>query len=714
MRFAGWVLVLVTASAPAWARPADKVKPGAEAPAPAAAPAAPAPAKPAPAPAPPPKSAIERSPWWNDAWSHRRVITVGDASKGATPRNVAFADLPTLGVARPDGHDLRVIDADGKELPVQVLAAGFEDRALVAFPAAARASVLLYFGNPRASAPKAATIQAGLVLESRALGEGNPADWPSMQKLLDRSPKVNGRWMRSTIALGFNPLGPWDNGIFLFTGWLECPVDGAYGFATNALDASFLLVDDRLVAEWPGWHGPHGGAGGEHQGKIDLKKGLHRIQYVNAFRAHGACTVGWQKPGEERLSPIPAEAFAGVYLATAGPAETRGGPVPDFAWGFEDDLGYEGRPVTAVRFRPLGRTAGAVWNFGDGVTSTEEAPLHLYLEAATVPVTMTLGGAAVTQKIAVRPTRGHLNRSYEQRIVAYADLLKDYPVAGLSGAACLEMGQICHEGRKFDAAIRAIRGAMEKGYRTPQSEPEEVWYNRLFELYRDQGKFDDALWVCERLLLNPHTESHMARSLYMKATVLFEDKGDAAGAEACLKEILGKYARAGTDYVRFAFIRSGELALLRGEREAARKTLEDAEVNPAWRRWAGDFDVSEGAHAINFEEYLRQNEFDAAGQEILSWEWQKPTVILGGLSRHLRGRLYLARKWYDRALREFDRALAADPKAPFADEALVWKGAALEGLKQNDKARACYETVIRQFPESQLVAMAREKLEKLK
>ncbi len=676
------------------------------------------------APKTPPDRASERTPekppaenpdrWWNDAWSHRRTLTVESVFHGAKPRDVAVAEVPTRGLVRPDGNDLRVFGPDGKEVLAQVLACGLEDRALVAFAAPASGAYRLYFGNPKATAPRRADLRVGLVLESRARGPGDPVDWPAMQQILQKSPQVQGRWLRPTIALGYNPLGSWDNGIFNFTGWLECPADGAYVFATNSLDASFLLIDGRLVASWPGWHGPQGGEAGGHQGKVDLKKGLHRIDYVNAFRGHGACTVGWQKPGDPRIVPIPADAFAGHFVARFGPAETRDGPVPDFYWYFEDDLGYEGRPATSVQFRPFSRAKEARWAFGDGVTAAEEAPLHLYLEAGTYPVTMTLGGASVTQRVAVRPTRGHLGRRYEQRIEAYAKRIADYPTDGLSQAALLEMGQICHEARRFDGAIRAFRAAAARIKPGRERDPGESWYYRLFELYRDDGKFEDALWVCDRLLLTPYNEGHVARALYLKATVLYDDRDDAAGAEACLKEILTMGAAAKSDYVRLAFIRSGEMALVRGDREAARKILEDAETNPVWKRWSGDFEVSEGAHAINFEEYLRQKEYEAALKEVDSWEWRKPTEILDGMPRHLRGRTYLARGWHDRALREFGRALAAGPKSPFADEVLFLKGSALEGLKRPADARACYDSIVRQFPESKLGAMAKEKMEKMK
>jgi tetratricopeptide (TPR) repeat protein len=673
------------------------------------------PRRPAGRPASPaePVKPAESSPWWNKAWSHRRILHVADHVRGAPPIEVAFADVPTLGLVQPDGRDVRIVDRDAKEIPAEILASGFDDRALIAFAAPRKGDYLLYFGNPAAPAPKPVHYKAGLLLESRELSPGNPRDLAVMQQMIDKSPRIHGRCARPTLALGFNPIGPWNLGLFLFTGYLACPADGTYSFATNAIDASFILIDGQLVASWPGWHPPMGGAGGEHRGSVELKKGIHEIKYLNAFRAHGACTVGWQKPGDERLSPIPAEAFAGVYLANPGPAETPAGPVPDFAWGFEDDLGYEGRAVTAVRFRPLSAigTAGCRWEFGDGVTSAEHAPLHLYLDAGTFSVTLRLGGATVTQKVAVRPTRGHLGKGYEQRIQAYARMIENYPTAGLSGAACLEMGQICHEARRFNDAARAFRAALEQGYRSGiPGDPELEWYHRLAEIYRDAGKAEDALGVFNRLDQIAANDVQRVRALYRKAEILYDDRDDRAGAEACCRTILDAHRKAATDYVRSAYIRSGEFALARGDREAARKILEDAESSPAWRRFSGDLDVTEGAHAINFEEYLRRGEFEAAEREILSWEWKRPTVLLGGLTRQLRGRFCLVRKWHERAVREFDRALAADPKAPFADETLYWKGLALEAQKQPDKARACFEAIVRQFPESQRAGKAKEKL----
>ncbi len=648
--------------------------------------------------------------WWNDNWTHRRTLTVGNVLQGSAPENVAVAEVPTLGTVNPDGSDLRVLDREDREMKVQVLACGDEDRALVAFEAPYRGPYRLYFGNPLAKpAFRKLDFRAGLILEVRALGEGDARDWPAMQSLLGNSPERTGRWWTPSLSLGFNPLGPWNRGIFLFTGYLLCPTDGPYTFAVNSIDASFLFVDGQRVAEWPGWHDASGGNHARHRGAIDLRKGIHKIEFINAFRHHGACTVGWQKPEDPRITPIPPQAFAGCYAAKPGPAETKEGPAADFEWDFADDLGYEGRQVTAVRFHPLARGDSYAWDFGDGVTSREPAPVHVYLEPRTYAVSCRIGGKDVTQKVRVQPARGHGGKRYEQRVKEYADRVREYPTDGLSAAACYEMGLLCHEAKDLEAAVGGFRAAVEKGF-LPSNGEEQTWIQRLWELYRDGGKYDDALWVCDRLLDRKPQPPLAVHLLVMKAEILYDFLDRADAAEACCRKVLDQFRSAPSDYVRLAYVRSGEFALLRGDREGARKILEDAERSDQWRRYKGDFLVSEGAHSINFEEYLRRKEFEAAFREIEAWMWDKPTDVLGGFLRHLRGRVFLAMQKPDLAVREFDRALAYNPRAAFADEALFWKGEACETLKKPEDARRCFEKILFEFPESQLASRAKEKV----
>lgn len=656
----------------------------------------------------PPEQALDRG-WWNPNWTHRRTLTVTDQVRFGPPQKAAVAEVPTLGILNPDGSDLRVVDPAGKEMKVLVLSGGDEDRALLAFEAPAGGPYTLYFGNPNAKPGPPLDLRAGLILEARELGPGDPKDWVGMQRLLENSPRRIGRWWWPQPAVGFNPLGSWSHGIFLFTGHLFCPADGPYTFAVNSIDASFILVDGRLVAEWPGWHPPSGGSRAGHRGTVELKKGIHKFEFINAFRSHGACTAGWQKPGDPQIVPIPPQAFSGYYVARPGPAETRSGPAADFEWIFLNDLGYEGRKVVAVRFQPLRRPSSCAWDFGDGVKSRDPAPVHIYLEPGTFTVSAEMDGSRVAQRVRVQPMWGHGGKPYPQRIAEYAARLQEYPTGGLSPAACFEMGLICHEARKMEGAVRGFRAAFEKGF-VPATPEDQEWIVRLWEIYRDDGRHEDALWVCDHAAGRAPPAPLAARMLLLKVEILYDYLDRAAEAEACCRTVLNTYATTPTDFVRWAYIRTGEFALLRGDRDGARRILEDAERSDRWRRWKGDFHVTEGAHSINFEEYLRQKEFGAAFREVQSWVWTKPTEILSGLPRHLRGRIFLAMKNPELAAREFDRALAADPKSPFADEALYLKGEVYETLKKPEDARRCYEKILFEFPESTLAARAKEKV----
>jgi TolA-binding protein len=176
-------------------------------------------------------------------------------------------------------------------------------------------------------------------------------------------------------------------------------------------------------------------------------------------------------------------------------------------------------------------------------------------------------------------------------------------------------------------------------------------------------------------------------------------------------------AEAGTafnDLARTAYIRTADIALARGDREAARKTLEDAEAGTRWKRAAGDEQIEEGNSLIAFEQHLRAGNFAFAEQQIEAWTSKTPTAKLGGLPAHMLGRVRIAEKRYAEAIREFERALKINPSAPFADELFFWMGEARAQLGEQDKARECWTRLVEGYPESGLVDKARKKLGEIK
>ena len=648
--------------------------------------------------------------WFNDTWPLRRTLTVGDAGHGGKLRWVAYATVPTLGKCNPTASDIRVVNDAGKEVRSSVISGGFDDHAIVAFEAVKKGVYKLYFGNPSAKEPAIKyEPDAGIVLEVRELRDGTPSSWDDAQKLIQGSTTILGRTLWHNLEVSFNPFGPWDRGIYIQTATLDIPGDGTYGFQSNAFAASFILIDGKLTVDWPGWHNAKNAKKHFNQGQLDLKAGAHRIEYINLFNAHGACLAGWQKPGDKGFTPIPSAAFAGYLVAEVGPAESKTGAAADFDWQISDDLGLEGRMVTSVQFTALTKGKVVKWEFGDGSISFLEAPLHVYIEPGVYKVKCEIDGKSAIQNVLARPIHGHRGRQYEKRIADYAAIIREYPLDGLSASACFELAQICHEAQRFDPAAKAFRAAFEKGY-IPKNAEESQWIQRLYELYRDTAKFDDAIWVCDYLLKTTKSDDVAAMALNWKAEIQYDFMNNVDAALETCKAVLLKYSQANTDHVRMAYIRMGEYAMVRGDRALARKTLEDAQKAEKWKKWTGDIDVTEGSHELNFYQYLRQGEFEAAMKEIVSWEWKTPSVKLTGQTRYMRGRLYIARGLFNLALREFERATQADNKAPFADEILFYKAAAYEGLKDAAKTKECYAKLIKDFPESNLAIRAKEKL----
>ena len=101
------------------------------------------------------------------------------------------------------------------------------------------------------------------------------------------------------VKTGFTPnidLSPreQDNAFgFLFTGFINAPVDGIYTFYTSSDDGSQMFIGDQLVVNNDGIH-----ANTEAAGSIALGAGLHKITFLYFENAgEESFTVSWTPPG---------------------------------------------------------------------------------------------------------------------------------------------------------------------------------------------------------------------------------------------------------------------------------------------------------------------------------------------------------------------------------------------------------------------------------
>ena len=260
----------------------------------------------------------------------------------------------------------------------------------------------IYWGNPKAEAPKdkdVLDIRRGVLLEMWEFAGGPVRTVEQVQEAVAkaRAKGLLGADFRDRIFQAFNPFGPEDHVAALYSGWLMCPSDGNYVFATSSQGGSFLLLDDKVVVENGGTHGPQNNVA--IHGETRLTGGLHKITMIQASGGGDPVAVAaWRPPGEKDIVPIPAGAFAPTWRADPQPMEQAGKSagidfIPVHAGKtFMDNRYYQRYSFAAT---PVGSLTKAQlkWDFGDGQTSAEAAVDHVYLKPGEYQVTLTATGA---------------------------------------------------------------------------------------------------------------------------------------------------------------------------------------------------------------------------------------------------------------------------------------------------------------------------------
>ncbi|MCM8768661.1 MAG: hypothetical protein NC911_03130 [Candidatus Omnitrophica bacterium] len=351
----------------------------------------------------PAESAI---PWWNDAWRFRSRLKILTAGLNTRIETAVFPFTLTEDT-RKDLSDLRIVTAEGEPLPL--FAERNQDGSIfVYFPVkACPTDYYLYYGNPLAETPEVSYSPRffPLSLETRRKNfRTHPRSLTEMVKLFQSSGNIYGHGRRRKIDDLENPFGPNTHFVGLYQGYLFCPENGLYFLATNSDDGSFLLIDEQLVASWPGSHEKEAGANRplenrwSHWGQIYLQSGLHKIEYYHE-QGGGACLarVGWRKPGDQSFSVIPEEYFLPCLKAALANREERGKSLTSFFTAeILENVLFTGwpRPLLKVRFQeaitPANQPTSRHWQFPDGFISEQRMVVWVVEEKKPFSVSLTV------------------------------------------------------------------------------------------------------------------------------------------------------------------------------------------------------------------------------------------------------------------------------------------------------------------------------------
>jgi tetratricopeptide (TPR) repeat protein len=680
-------------------------------------------------------------PWHLAGWQARAVVRI--ATPAVEPGvDTAGVKILCQGRGKVDGSDYRVLDADGKPVPFQLMFHDAGRYSLLSFRAAdAKGRYFIYFGNPSATRapeqvvadptpgagpPKGAWVpRYGFVLQTIERPEGdNPRTPADMAKLIAGSKRAHGARYQRQVSEGYNRFGPSDYYISLYRGWINIPKPGSYAFCTASNEASFSFLDGKELVHWPGRHTTERGLHGEVNATVELTAGLHYLEYYHEeVILDQMAFLGWRPPDSgPAFQPVPESIYTAAHTAEVTAYEDSGGPLPYFEPVITDSVWPVDRPegqYTRARFR-AGGGAEYAWDFGDGQTATGAETDHVYLALGTYTVTLTAKGPSGA-KVAKWPLAvfeiEHVTDQYKEgRPRDYLPRVKGYDRAKLDTAGLRELAYFLADADEPGDALEAGKLFAERFKSAP---PREL--SRVRRLMADcairlgRGSLDEAAEHYRAAILPETPPAEKLDTLARLIRLLGVERGEPAKALALRPEVeaTAKAAKADETSVaayRRALIALADVELWRGRGDEARELYAKAE------RLGGVFVPPQvraarvGAYPDLIREYLVGGNFGAALSVVDRWDETFPTEKPNGHSLFWRGKVLALRGQTREAALHLDRAIKLTPGAGFETEARLLYADSLEKLGRTDEARAELARLVRTGVDDEFTRKARQKL----
>lgn len=636
--------------------------------------------------------------WHDTACRYRVRLNVGNIDGQG---EAGYVDVPLPGRS-PDGADIRVTAPNGRTVPHKIVFNGPASKVRLAFQTVSEGAYHVYWGNPRAKPPDPDwTPRVGLILTAKKYEKGG---WNNVNEMLETiriNTHVFGRGRVENVWHAGNPFGPSDRYLSVYEGWLMITKDGEYGFCTASDDASFLFVNDRLVCQWPGGHGAYDGLWGQHNGRVQLKAGVHKIVYLHGEgEGDQAMLAGWMPPGEKQWKVIPPEAFVRFRPVAVDPAQemTDGRPrmLPIFGWEVVDHW-WNGE-VNLIRMRLAAPdVAGAAysWKLHDGTTLDGRVVEHLYFSEGErdVELTVTVAGETfrLVQRICAEPAWLQRNEAPQDRneYVRKAQGMLEAPSLKFEPGEIFAAVSMRENLRPSHKAFVNLSGML-----TPKPERDaSLWIKARVELgqagwtyWRDYARAYD-------LIIGgvPYSGAR-TELLFTAAGLALSGLEDEKKAAFCI-EAIEKSKPSNALRPRIAVLRA-ELALLSNDVEKAREAV------AALPHDAGP-EYLAGAALLDAGNMIARKEYEAALQALDRFEQKNPRYYFSGASVAARAEALLGLMHYRPAKAVLSRYLALCPNDRLGARLNLLFVESLLKLGKRDEALKIAGIIAEKFPESE-------------
>jgi len=678
---------------------------------------------------------------------------------------VGVAEFHHHGLLREDGKNVLVVTADRKPVATRVLQQGPGDFCRVAFQVAGqqREYYLFYGGDP----PKAGDVpewgnRSGLLLETREYRECNLNSFESVKGAFESSRPLGSGYV-DVVQHGSNPFiltpAPF---LSRYSGTLHIDTPGKYGFLTSSEDCSFLLIDEQVVVSAPGRHGPERRAKPGNRKDIQLDQGPHQFEYYHAASGPNAMMVAAWEPNPRGDKPAPAAIPASVFRADSvgpvlvGPPETQQEKLlPHFSFEITGSVPLPENPqhLLGVQFENLSPPAlqtksKIAWEFGDGQTSDQPSPEHVFLRPGLYPVRLAIqrGVKKVEITYTIQVDQRQDRPKDPPEIDLYLPILETY-VVGKLDAASLQQLVLTYLWKaelvispKSDDAAKPEEGTEEAlpdpAAETRQMLEREAAARQYYVLAVDAAKAaflgastaagDASLFELARLAApiarNMLGDSRLAGQIWQGASQRISRpelraECELAAADIALNDmLLPDYAKALLDKASAAVGKAetgdmvsrlqrvwGDYYAAAGDGVRARENYAKAQQSQPTDRSQVEQIAWRGAHSRSTEQFLKSGRFGLAAAQLRAWQTEFPSDKLDGYLHLLLARYWAGRGEYAAAIAQADQLLTINSASPYADQLLALAAECEEKRDRIDRALATYQSLLHDYPGSPLV-----------
>lgn len=690
---------------------------------------------------------------------------------------------------KPDGRNLGVYTGrnNSQIVPFRLLQLGPGDYCRLAIQAvpSATAYEICYGGEWTNSAAAKWTNRDGLFLETRQYSNCDLNHVDAVRKAFQDAKPIGADYVEHVFH-SYNPC-TLERAPFMsrYSGVLHLKSAGKIGFFTTSRDCSFLLIDGKVAASAPGRHGPIAQAKPGTRSDVTLAAGPHDFEYYHvATTTDSMAVAAWEldprDPKPAKVEQIPSENFRTQVigrLSPEAPAIKTSKLNPDFTVSMigsaplpDNDL-----PMVKTHFRDLTPKslilkARGVWDFGDGQTSDQPDPEHVYLRPGLFKVTYSLGkppkGQEVAYNIYVGPpieTRRDRDSEKKGTFDEYLPLVSRYDPCKLDAvslrqlialfeakAAEIEAGPQDQTAEPPRPKAKDKPGAKKT---EPEPEPEPVKETReqilarrteaaryitmaaiegraaLVEpsliqgdddilklaqavgpLARDRlGNATAAFAIWEGAVKKIKAAEPKAICQVEAASVALNDLLQPDKAKPLLEAAAKVLGTGGSGPTAAAYLRTwGDYCAVTGDGKAARKAYFDAEKAAPAAKNLIEQSAWRGAHNRSTEDFLKLGEFDRAAEQLRQWEREFPTEKIEGTWTLMYARYWAGREKYDQAVALVDPLINVNPDSAYVDQLLFLAANCEVKRGKPDRALATLKTLLKDYPGSPLVPKAKE------